>query len=113
MILVYVDQWNDRIDVLCMFQHTLSDKCYIQLVMDWFHKGDYVEGAVEANYSFTGLESGTYTVLVYGLESGVEHCLPPGDPDYITVVSVSATNLQTPVPTITKEPSMQQPNYII
>lgn len=111
MILVYVNQWNDRIDVLCVFQNTLSDKCYIQLVMNWFHKGEYIEGAVEANYSFTGLESGTYTVLVYGLENGVEHCPLLPDPDYLTVVSVSATHddhLQTSVPTITKEPSMQQ-----
>lgn len=115
MILVYVNQWNDRIDVLCVFQNALSDKCYIQLVMNWFHKGEYVEGAVQANHSFTSLASGTYTVLVFGLENGVEHCSPLRDPDYTTVVSVSATHLQTSVhvPTITREPSMQQYDSII
>lgn len=115
VILVYVIQLNDRIDVLCVFQYTLSDKCYIQLVMNWFHKGEYVEGAVQANHSFTSLESGTYTVLVYGLENEGEHCSPPHDPDYTTVVSVSAAHLQTSVhvPTITREPSMQQYDPII
>ena len=99
MISAYVHQWNDGIHVLCVFQHTLSDKCYVQLVstiMGGFHEGEYLEGEEEASYSFTNLASGTYTVLVYGLKREVS-CLPPHDPDYITVVSVNTSQQQTPV----------------
>ena len=111
MILVNVHQWNDGVDVSCIFQHTLSDKCYVQLVscvMGGFHEGEYLEGEEEASHSFTDLVSGTYTVLVYGLEREKISCSPPDDPDYITVVSMSAlqqTSL-TSVPVITQEPSM-------
>ena len=111
VILVNVHQWNDGVDVSCIFRHTLSDKCYVQLVsgvMGGFHKGEYLEGEEEASHSFTGLVSGTYTVLVFGLEREETSCSPPDDPDYITVVSVSALQQTsvTSVPVITHEPSM-------
>ena len=100
MISAYVHQWNDGIHVLCVFQHTLSDKCYVQLVstiVGGFHEGEYLEGEEEASYRFTDLASGTYAVLVYGLEREEMFCSLPHDPNYITVISLSNSQQLTPV----------------
>ena len=93
VIVANVHQWNDEVTVLCVFQHTLSKMCYVQLVSDvmrGFYKRVYIEGEEEASHTFTGLMSGTYTVLVYGLERGEATCSPP-EPDYVTVVYVNTT----------------------
>ena len=110
LILVNVNQANDGVDVLCSFQYALAKSCYVQLVSDTFHEGQYLEGEGEAiaSHSFTGLNSGTYTVLVYGLSREETSCSPPHDPDYVTVVSVTAIASQhtsvASVPVITHEP---------
>ena len=106
LISVNVNQANDGVDILCSFQHTLAKSCYVQLVSDMFHEGQYLEGEGEASHSFTGLNSGTYTVLVYGLGREETSCSPPHDPDYVTVVSVTANQhiSVASVPMITHEP---------
>ena len=65
-----VQQFSGGIHVRCIFQHTLSEKCYVQLVsdiMNGFNDREYLEGENKASHMFTDLVSGTYTVLVYGL----------------------------------------------
>ena len=111
MILVTVYQLRDEITVLCVFQHTLSNMCYVQLVSDvmsGFNKGQHLEGGGGASHSFTGLMSGTYTVLVYGLGREETSCSPPHDPDYVTVVSVTGSQHAsvTSVPVVTHEPGV-------
>ena len=93
--------------------------CYIQLVSDvmsGFHAGQYLEGEGEASHRFTGLMSGTYTVLVYAVRRGETSCSPPHDPDYVTVASVTAGQ-HTPVtsihvPVITHTPGVYIHNCI-
>ena len=111
VILVTVYQLRDEITVLCVFRHTLSNMCYVQLVSDvmsGFHEGQHLEGEGGASHSFTDLMSGTYTVLVYGLGREETSCSPPHDPDYVTVVSVTASQHAsvTSVPVITHEPGV-------
>ena len=99
-------QLNDDITVRCIFERTLSERCYVQLVsgvMGGFHKVVYLEGEDETSYSFTGLTSGTYTVLVYGQSRETQFCSPPGDPDYITAISVGATQSNPNTPATTNE----------
>ena len=82
--------------VRCVFRHTLSQKCYVQLVSSevdgGFLEGGCVEGEGEGGHRFPGLLPATYTVLVYGVGGGgggEESCSPaPGDPDYMSVVTV-------------------------
>ena len=111
VILVNVHLGEDGVDVLCSFQHTLAESCYVQLVSDMFHDGEYLEGSREgeASHSFTGLMSGTYTVLVYGVGRKETSCLPLfHDPDYVTVVNVTVSQhspvTSIHVPVITHEP---------
>ena len=103
-----IHQWTDEVYVSCIFPHTLSDMCYVQLVsdiMNGFHEAEYLEGEEEASHRFTGLVPGTYTVLVYGLGKEEVSCLLPRDPDYITVVNVITTKHAsvTSAPVITPE----------
>ena len=111
VILVTVHQWTNQVIVSCTFQHTLSDKCYVQVVsdiMNGFHEGEYLEGEEDASHSFTGLVPGTYSILVYGVGREEVSCSLHRDPDYITVVNVNTTEhaAVTTVPVITPEPSM-------
>ena len=103
-----IHQANDGVDVLCSFQHTLAKSCYVQLVSGTFHEGQHLEGEGGASHSFTDLMSGTYTVLVYGLGREETSCSPPHDPDYVTVVSVTASQHAsvTSVPVMTHEPGV-------
>ena len=93
MIKVEVEVLKEEVVVRCVFRHTLSERCYIQLVSselnEKFHKGECVVGKEQASYSFPDLLPATYTVLVYGLAAGEEPCSPnAGGPDYITLVTV-------------------------
>ena len=108
-----VHQWTDEVDVSCIFHHTLSDKCFVQLVsdiMDGFHEAANLEGEEKASYRFTDLVPGTYIVLVYGLGIEDVSCSLSRDPDYITVVNVITTSYTsesvTSAPVITSELSM-------
>ena len=89
--------------VKCIFQHTLSVKCYIQLVSDvlgGYHEGVCLEGEGEASHIFNDLVSGTYTLLVYGLDTQHPYCLPSGYHDYITVIN------NTDITTVTSDPTI-------
>ena len=103
-----VQELNQKrgLDIRCTFQYTLSEKCYVQLVsdvMDGYHEGVYLEGETEASHNFTGLLSGTYVILVYGLRGDSTACPPLGGPDYITVANVTTSELtsNTPLPSVT------------
>ena len=89
--------------VKCMFHHTLLVKCYIQLVSDvlgGYYEGVCLEGEGEASHIFNDLVSGTYTVLVYGLDTQHPYCLPSGYHDYITVINNTDITTMTSDPTI-------------
>ena len=90
-----VEELEGEVVVRCVFRHTLSQRCYVQLVSSevegGFQEGGCVEGEGEGVHRFPGLLPATYTVLVYGLVAGggEDSCSPaPGDPDYITVATV-------------------------
>jgi hypothetical protein len=92
---VEVSEVEGEVVVRCVFRHTLSQRCYVQLVSSevegGFQEGGCVEGEGEGVHRFPGLLPTTYTVLVYGLAAGggEDSCSPaPGDPDYITVATV-------------------------
>lgn len=91
VIKVEVKVLKEEVVVRCVFRHTLSERCYIQLVSselkEKFHKGECVVGKEQASHSFPDLLLAIYTVLVYGLAAGEELC-SPGGPDYITLVTV-------------------------
>ena len=82
--------------VRCVYRHTLSERCYVQLVSSevegGFYHGGCVEGEGEGVHRFSGLLPASYTVLVYGLtatEREEDSCSPTaGDPDYISVATV-------------------------
>ena len=85
-----VQELEGVVVVRCVFRHTLSKRCYVQLVSGvegGFYEGGCVEGEGEASLRFPGLSPATYTVLVYGLEISCSY--GGGTPDYITVVTVS------------------------
>ena len=95
VLIVEVEELEGEVVVRCVFRHTLSQRCYVQLVSSevegGFQEGGCVEGEGEGVHRFPGLLPVTYTVLVYGLAAGggVDSCSPaPGDPDYITVATV-------------------------
>ena len=86
--------------VRCGFQYTLSEKCYVQLVSSihgGYHEGECLEGGKDASNVFTGLMSGTYVVLVYGLGSQETRCLPSGHQDYITTININKPTLETSI----------------
>ena len=92
MIMVDIQQLTGGVALRCIFQHTLSQTCYVQLVgsaSGGFHEGACLQGEREASHMFTGLVSGTYAVLVYGQRRDEASCSLYGDPDYITVVSIA------------------------
>ena len=114
MITVLVEVIQDReVVVMCVFQDTLSQRCYVQLVSGeggGFYEAACVEGDnVEGSHVFTNLSANTYAVLVYGLTRDEETCSASKDPDYITVVSlptpISTTPLNTPT-TVTDQTGM-------
>ena len=86
MVDVDVEVVRGGVVVRCGFQDTLSEKCFVQLVSG-AHGGYYeekcLEGGRDASYTFTGLVSATYTVLVYGLDSQESSCLPSSHHNYI------------------------------
>ena len=106
---VDVEQVTEDLIVKCIFQHTLSVKCYIQLVsyvLGGYHEGVCLEGEREASHIFNDLVSGTYTLLVYGLDTQHPYCLPTGYHDYITVINIDQTQtLSITSPTITQHTS--------
>ena len=100
--MISVEVWEEggEVVVRCVFRHTLSERCYVQLVSGergGFYQGGCVEDENEGSHRFTGLHSPTtYTVLVYGLPRVAETCSPSGgDPDYITVITLSGPNPTT------------------
>ena len=95
MLIVEVGELEGEVVVRCVFRHTLSQRCYVQLVSSevegGFQEGGCVEGEGEGVHRFPGLLPATYTVLVYGLAvgGGEGSCSPTlGDPDFITVATV-------------------------
>ena len=95
MLTVAVEELEGEVVVRCVFRHTLSEECYVQLVSSevegGFQEGGCVEGEGEGVRRFSDLLPATYTVLVYGLAAGGEEdsCSPAsGDPDYISVATV-------------------------
>ena len=96
-----VEVLEREIVVRCLFRHTLSERCYVQLVSSevegGFLQGGCVEGEGEGVQRFPGLLPASYTVLVYGLaaaEGDEDSCSPAaGDPDYISVVTVYDHNV--------------------
>ena len=99
---ISVEVWEEggEVVVRCVFRHTLSERCHVQLVSGeggGFYQGGCVEDENEGSHRFTGLYSPTtYTVLVYGLPRAAETCSPSGgDPDYITVITLSGPNPTT------------------
>ena len=93
MIDVDVELEAGGVAVRCGFQDTLSVRCYVQLVSGdhgGYHEGECLEGGREAGHVFTDLEAGTYTVLVYGLDSRQPSCLPSDHHDYIAVITVTS-----------------------
>ena len=106
---VYVEQVTGGVIIVkCMFQHTLSVKCYIQLVSDvlgGYYEGVCLEGEGEASHIFNDLVSGTYTVLVYGLDTQHPYCLPSGYHDYITVINIDQTQIPSMTPPTVIQPT--------
>ncbi|CAI8019347.1 hypothetical protein GBAR_LOCUS11635 [Geodia barretti] len=95
VLIVEVEEFEGGVLVRCVFRHTLSERCYVQLVSSevegGFQVGWCVEGEGEGVHRFSSLLPATYTVLVYGMvaEGGVDTCSPvAGEPDYITVTTV-------------------------
>ena len=96
VLIVEVEEMEREVVVRCVFRHTLSERCYVQLVSSeverGFHQGGCVEGEGEGVHRFSGLLPASYTVLVYGLaaaEKEEDSCSPTaGDPDYISVATV-------------------------
>ena len=111
MLTVEVEELEGEVVVRCVFTHTLSERCYVQLVSSkvegGFHEGRCVEGEGEGVHRFLGLLPATYTVLVYGLvaaEREENSCSPAArDPDYITVVAVHGFQPTSATIHITKE----------
>ena len=95
--------------VRCVFRHTLSQRCYVQLVSGGLYQAVCMEGEGEGSHRFTDLSATTYSVLVYGV-TGDESCPAISrDPDYITVVSLSLPSSTIPVtspPTVTNDTGM-------
>ena len=99
MVGVAVQEMEGEVVVRCVFRHTLSERCYVQLVSsemeEGFNQGGCVEGEGEGEgvHRFSGLLPASYTVLVYGLaaaEREEDSCSPTaGGPDYISVATVS------------------------
>ena len=92
--------------VRCVFRHTLSERCYVQLVSSevegGFYQGGCVEGEGEGVHRFSDLFPASYTVLVYGLaaaETEEDSCSPTArNPDYISVATVSGPHPSSPTP---------------
>ncbi|CAI8051925.1 hypothetical protein GBAR_LOCUS28408 [Geodia barretti] len=74
VVRVEVGELEGEVVVRCVFRHTLSQRCYVQLVSSevegGFQEGGCVEGEGEGVHRFPGLLPATYTVLVYGLVAG-------------------------------------------
>ena len=86
--MVDIHQFDGGIIVRCIFEQTESGKCYIQLESDMKLEEKCVEGDREVTYTFSGLETGIYTVTVHGVAVGDRFCSPDGDPDYCTTVTL-------------------------
>ena len=110
MVGVAVEEVEGEVVVRCVFRHTLSERCYVQLVSsemeEGFHQGGCVEGEGEGVHRFSGLLPASYTVLVYGLaaaEREEDSCSPTArSPDYISVATVSGPHSSSP----TSQPSL-------
>ena len=97
-----MEEVEREVVVRCVFRHTLSERCYVQLVSSevkgGFHQGGCVEG--EGVHRFSGLLPASYTVLVYGLaaaEREEDSCSPTaGHPDYISVATVYGPHPSSP-----------------
>ena len=109
VLTVEVEEMEREVVVRCVFRHTLSDRCYVQLVTHemerGFYQGGCVEGEGEGVRRFSGLLPASYTVLVYGLtatEREEDSCSPTArDPDYISVATVSGPSFPTSQPSAT------------
>ena len=106
VLTVEVEKIEGEVVVRCVFRHTLSESCYVQLVSSevegGFYQGGCVEGEGEGEgvHRFSGLLPASYTVLIYGLVEGEKEddCAPaPGNPDYISVVTVSGPHPSSPI----------------
>ena len=118
VITVEVGEVGREVVVRCVFRHTLSERCHVQLVSEvggGFHQGGCVEEEEEGEGSlrFPSLLPATYTVLVHGLAGEEVYCSPGGGaPDYITVATVggphpTSTTSLTSLPSVTDQTGMQ------
>ena len=104
VLIVEVEEMEREVVVRCVFRHTLSERCYVQLVSSevegGFHQGGCAEGEGEGVHRFSGLLPASYAVLVYGLaaaEREEDSCSPTaGHPDYISVATVSGPHPSSP-----------------
>ena len=120
VLTVEVEEMEREVVVRCVFRHTLSERCYVQLVSSevegGFQQGGCVEGEGEGVHRFSGLLPASYTVLVYGLaaaEREEDSCSPTaGDPDYISVATVYGPHPSSPTsqPSVTGQKGKQM-NY--
>ena len=88
---------QERLNISCSFNHTLYQSCLVQVIesVTGFYDALYLEGeeSESAHHTLTGLQSGTYTILVYGVEA--ENSFSVADkPDYFTLIRLPATLLQ-------------------
>ena len=85
---------ND-VSVLCTFAYTVLHQCYILVIGNTYYEAVLLEGEKSANHTFTNLQSGIYTILIYSVEEGY-FFIPTDKPDYFTIVTFNDP-LQTPV----------------
>ena len=85
---------ND-VNIHCNFTHVLFHQCYIMAIGNAYYGAVLLEGEQSANHTFTGLQSGIYTVLVYGVEEG-DSFFQTDKPDFSTIISLTKPQ-QTPV----------------
>ena len=97
-----MDYEQKGVNIRCVFKQAQSAKCYVQLISDvlgGYHEGKCLE---EEGHNFVNLVAGIYTLLVYTQEDRQYLvCSPTFKYDYITVFTVTKSQITQITPTAT------------
>ena len=96
-VLADIQYSQEHLNISCSFNHTLYQSCLVQVIesVSGFYDALYLEGEESETvwHTITGLQSGNYTILIYGVE-GKDSFSLAGRPDHFTTIKLAETPLQ-------------------